>query len=201
MSTRLWILGASDPEMDAIETLLRECGENVEYAVDARGDRVQPATAYRAVRGALYDCADVTYEVECMVEDRASIESERCFTIDHHRLGDPGYGRPPSEFLAASSIGQVIAELARLGQLPKSWPVTDSGVPSIVGSIAARQGRAATVTRGLASMMGVPQWYGQIIPRDIVLTAAADHCLEAAYRGECPGVDPDALARFYSGSR
>src|SRR5690606_25622302 len=42
----------------------------------------------------------------------------RVVVIDHHRPGDPGYGRPPEEFLAASSIGQVITELARLGRLP-----------------------------------------------------------------------------------
>jgi hypothetical protein len=28
------------------------------------------------------------------------------------------------------------------------------------------------------------------------IIAAADHCLPAAYLGECPGVDPDAVARF-----
>src|SRR5690606_1592832 len=28
------------------------------------------------------------------------------------------------------------------------------------------------------------------------LAAAADHCLAAAYRGECPGVEPDALMRW-----
>ncbi len=32
--SRLWILGASDPEMEAIENLLRECGEHVVYATD-----------------------------------------------------------------------------------------------------------------------------------------------------------------------
>lgn len=33
-SSRVWLLGASDPEMEAIENLLRECGETV---VPARG--------------------------------------------------------------------------------------------------------------------------------------------------------------------
>ena len=33
--------------------------------------------------------------------------------VDHHRPGDPGYGRPPAEFLAASSLGQVLALLGR----------------------------------------------------------------------------------------
>src|SRR5690606_10871211 len=34
-----------------------------------------------------------------------------------------------------------------------------------------------------------------------VLIAAADHCLGAAYRGECPGVDPDELMRWRAESR
>jgi hypothetical protein len=34
------------------------------------------------------------------------------------------------------------------------------------------------------------------VPEDYVLAAAADHCLAAAYRGECPGVDPDALLHW-----
>src|SRR5690606_38968626 len=52
------------------------------------------------------------YCVECAPTARDRVQ------IDHHRPGDPGYGRPPAEFLPASSLGQVIAELARLGLLP-----------------------------------------------------------------------------------
>lgn len=33
------------------------------------------------------------------------------------------------------------------------------------------------------------------------LVAAADHCLGAAYRGQCPGVDPDALMAWRAASR
>lgn len=33
------------------------------------------------------------------------------------------------------------------------------------------------------------------------MVAAADHCLGAAYRGDCPGVDPDALMRWHVASR
>lgn len=52
---RLWILGASDPEMVAIERLLTEAGERWFYAVAPAGSghaRVHPARgfagAYRA---------------------------------------------------------------------------------------------------------------------------------------------------------
>src|SRR5690606_1014822 len=124
-------LGAPDPEMEMIEGLLRECGETVVYAADARGERVTAATAYRA------HCPDLAldrirsrggaiYLVECDLADARfgthSPEYTDCAAvverIDHHRPGDPGYGRQPSKFLEASSIGQVIAELARLGRLP-----------------------------------------------------------------------------------
>src|SRR5690606_4181877 len=33
-------------------------------------------------------------------------------------------------------------------------------------------------------------------PDSPVFAAAADHCLAAAYRGECPGIDPNALMRW-----
>src|SRR5690606_37180410 len=39
------------------------------------------------------------------------------------------------------------------------------------------------------------------VPQEIVYAAAADHCLAPAYRGECPGVDPDALMRWRAASR
>lgn len=47
MTDRLWILGAPKPEMQAIETLLTECGERVAYALDERGERVHAGNAYR----------------------------------------------------------------------------------------------------------------------------------------------------------
>lgn len=31
---------------------------------------------------------------------------------------------------------------------------------------------------------------------EMAYVAAADHCLGAAYRGECPGIDPDSLLRY-----
>lgn len=143
MTDRIWILGAPDPEMAAIESLLRECGERVEYALSDRGERVTAATAYRCPVPEAPEGATV-YAVECF-----DVLPDGWVRIDHHRPGDPGYGRPPAEFFAASSIGQVLDVL------------------------------------GIASRR-----------EDVVLAAAADHCLAAAYRGECPGVDPDALMRW-----
>lgn len=146
--TRLWILGASDPEMEAVEGLLRECGEQVAHATTG-GRRVDAGSAYRAdpVPGA-------THWVECESPGQA-----RQTVIDHHRPGDPGYGRPPAEFLRAASIGQVL------------------------------------------SLLDAPAGGRREVPNDLVMAAAADHCLAAAYRGECPGVDPDALMQWRVTSR
>src|SRR5690606_35849929 len=124
MTDTLWILGAPDPEMQAIETLLRECGEHVAYALDERGERVHAGNAYQAARPPVSDGQyDVVYAVECggdwfgalnvwsPYDDDGGPVLTGCIRIDHHRPGDPGYGRPPSEFFAASSLGQVCAVL------------------------------------------------------------------------------------------
>src|SRR5690606_8316720 len=108
---RIWVLGAPDPEMEAIESLLRNCGELIAYACNKKGERVTPATAHRGASVSYMTDAERVenwYLVECTVPvpDKASVQR-----IDHHRPGDHGYGRPPAEFLAASSIGQVISVL------------------------------------------------------------------------------------------
>src|SRR5690606_21065182 len=136
---RLCILGAPVPEMERIEGLLRECGETMVYATTGDGERVTPATAYRCPVPEAPEGATV-YAVECI-----DVLPDGWVRIDHHRPGDPGFGRPPSEFLAASSIGQVIAELARLGRLPETWPrlCTSEGCTWQRGELVTRGGHPA----------------------------------------------------------
>lgn len=151
--------------MEAIEQLLCECDETVAHAmVGMRA--VNASNAYYAdcpygVQGGMGESLTHVYRVECRWDH--SYESLQCgvSVIDHHHPGDPGYGRPPEEFLAASSIGQVIQELRRLGVIRPDW----------------------------------------VVPKRLVLIAAADQCLGAAYRGECPGVDPDELGQFRAEER
>lgn len=235
---RIWVLGAPDPEMETIERILRECGETVAYAANERGERLVGAAAYwgesLVTDVGNHPCTSgVTdvYLVECELltpdarfepgEDicHPELSGRAVRRIDHHRPGDPGYGRPPSEFLAASSVGQVIAELARLGRLPPEQIVGGrlawSRGPSLNGP--GMYGPPAGVIRHMhrddVGQIGACQsgWHvlepdpagvrAVAIPDDLVLTAAADHCLGAAYRGECPGVDPDALMRWRAESR
>ncbi len=196
---RLWVLGAPDPEMAAIEALLAQCGEQVAHAT-VGGTRVRPDQAYADActwHDPDPDSWDEIITIECGPTTRVTQR------IDHHRSGDPGHGRPPVEFLAASSIGQVIAALARLGRLPTAWERSDLATmrhpPGHIG-LGARPG-SRTRSTWVVTTSAFDGRGATLIPDDLVLVAAADHCLAAAYRGECPGVDPDALMRWRVESR
>ena len=219
LSKRLWILGAPDPEMEAVEVLLRKCGEAIEHAT-VGGERVHPGNAYRAdspvVHTADHDwsrsvcdgCAVDYYRVEC---DWAGSQDSR--VIDHHRPGDPGFGHGPQEFFESSSIGQVVLELARLGSLPASWvrPHEHSGAGA-PGQLRLKGYRGQWLVSEPRAYLGEVQprhYQGVLVPDDLVYTAAADHCLGAAYAGECQwweddvrcGVDPTDLGRHRAASR
>lgn len=119
----LFVLGASDPEMAEIETVVKTLGHAVAYA-SISGARVHPGIAYRATDDITVpkDCAAVV-RVECggdaIVHHPVINEGETdCVglalnspahkVVDHHNPGDPGFGRDPAEFFEASSLGQVI---------------------------------------------------------------------------------------------
>lgn len=200
MKNRIWILGAADHEMDAIKSLLIECGERFAYATIA-GRRVTAGEAYRA------DCptelGDTVYRVECAWGDCVSASVA---TIDHHEPGHPGYGVPASDFLRGSSVGQVISELARLDALPEEWGDRWLGHdPSEIGGLAFDEcdqrwgirAREADVESLCGhECCGYFAYAAVCIPTDLILTAAADHCLAAAYAGQCPGVTREALLAF-----
>lgn len=123
--------------------------------------------------------------------------------VDHHRPGDPGHGKGPADFLSASAIGQVLARLGATGE--------STGV---FGTLEAHGKRFHYGTPDGWSGQPRPKkgWYllgsgydpdgdvdcrqieAHYIPEHLVLTAAADHCLAAAYAGQCPGVDTAYLA-------
>lgn len=189
---RLWILGAPDPEMEMIESLLRAQGEAVTYAL-RDGQRVHPGNAYRAISGGgPYGLADDHRDTLVLVEcDYQDLElSWRTIHIDHHHLGDPGYGRPPIEFMEASSLGQVL-RLIHGGIWYWNQDLCSDSVLNIDGDWELRS--------DLEHPNWVPGHY--IAPTKVVLCAAADHCLTAAYRGECQGVDPEALMSWRAETR
>ena len=132
----VFVLGASDPEMDLIERILRSLGYTVIYACFGI-ERVQPNTAYQATFPIVQSNQ---VWIEC--EPSSGFGNTQAVLIDHHKKGDPGYDCPPELYLEGSSIGQVHNFL-------------------------------------------------QIEPnQDVLVAAAADHCLFEAYQGDCPGVHP-----------
>lgn len=216
------ILGASDPEMTEIEKLLREYGVVVTYAA-VDGTRVVPENAYKA-NTLITDSGVLTAGEEppwwprqsrlCIVEcGGPAIDRYRSrdTVADHHRAGDPGFGKSPDGSMSASSLGQVLSWLARVGALPATGrsflvsgrvPVgkihyavpplgdlTSRGTWHVVVGTASYD-QMSPDERGERSAQYMQTWD---IPTHLVFTAAADHCMAAACRGECLGVDPTEL--------
>lgn len=191
--TTLAILGAPDPERTACLQLLTAAGVSCLLATKD-GRAVNGQTAYQADPPTLPKTITQVLRIECSwtpdcAEKQAAqlgLKPHAVVVIDHHRPGDPGYGQPPTAFLPASSIGQVIDTLAWNGALPV-WDTFHE--PSSFGS-PIWNGYRWLVSRS-----------GMFVPTDLVMIAASDHCPAAAYQGRCPGVDPDALMRWRATTR
>lgn len=196
----IFILGARDPEMEQIARLLKYQWIRPAYAgrIQANGEAdFSPSAVNQA--NALFDengrqvemppkemrkLIKSAFLVEC---DFPGIEPKgRC---DHHRPGDPGFGLPPEHFWQASSLGQVA------GLLHFELPV---------------DGRCGGCQRELA--IAAENWVAADLPiaesccdgkkylaPSFAYAAAADHCLAAAYAGQCPGIDPAELAEWRIG--
>jgi len=196
MSKICVIFGAPDPEAAESRRILDACG--VPHAQATCGGRpVHPGNAYRAdgtdrpvPEGAdawLFECGG----------DGLPPHAKR---FDHHRPGDPGFGAPPEDFLPASSIGQMVSALAASGDLEQTgWPHSLSH-PDDDGPGAGEL--------DLCSAPETDPWWrvgtnvsALAVPTGLLLVAAADHCLRAAYAGECPGVSPEWLADWRIKSR
>jgi hypothetical protein len=165
MTDRIWILGASDP----IERLLRECGESVVHVANEPIHIGDATTVYTV------DCDPPlavgtgwgdpgAYHQPLQIGARWYPRAEADYT---RRIVRIGRRCPPSEFLPDSSIGQVIAELARLSPcpLPAEWD-TD-----YVPGLALGQYFRAQDARYLVGTEDGPMY----VPRDIV-RAAARNC-------------------------
>lgn len=100
--SRIFVLGAPDPEMDAIQTLLDEHGERFTFAM-VRAHRVYPGNAYAATRTRnKIEPGEQVITIEC---DVRGLRVSR--VIDHHRPGDPGYACTPERYWEGSSYGQL----------------------------------------------------------------------------------------------
>lgn len=213
----IFILGASDPEMESIQELLDGANVNYIYAMKD-GKRVHPGNAYSADIPADDDYEDIVvrggvmYLVECEINDpRLGLHGNPdtpaiVFTIDHHRPGDPGFGKGPEDFLSASSIGQVFTILQRChhyvapGKKYKESCNCSSDDGFTLEALEAsgwkscgNDHKCTSDKWVLVDEDGVCRHYPHEVPDEIVVVAAADHCLGHAYRGLCPGVNKNDL--------
>ncbi len=106
---QFFVLGARDPEMEEIARVLD--AEGIKWTTATSGGRaVTSAEAYEAtgVNGLLPRGPRELVFVECDVMglDAADV-------CDHHNPGDPGYDKPPEEYLKGASLGQVLSLLGR----------------------------------------------------------------------------------------
>lgn len=208
MTKYFFVLGAPDPEMEAIERLLVSVGVPYEYAYGMNGRRVTRATAYWAVGLGGGRSTGAMVLVECGGDE--DFAGARGVRVDHHHPGDPGYGRGPEEAVAASSIGQVISILAGINYLPRDWEVVEGTDHRSLGEIELSADGAYVVgmTPLWVDAPGSGEPYGPtpmarvaVIPEGVAIVAAADHCPAAAYQGRVPGVDPVRLALWRAESR
>src|SRR6266498_1772927 len=115
-----FLISPASVDMSAIENLLLNCGQiSIQAVVDGR--RVHPGNAYKysVSREQLSEAGFAETMTSgatlVFVECGADPLPEGSIRVDHHRPGDPGYGRPPAEYWEASSIGQIFQLIAALG--------------------------------------------------------------------------------------
>ena len=206
-----FVLGANDPEMQAIEHLLRTCHQEFRYMKNGV-NRVTTEEAYYSTNNIdiglsaglpTSDQAWTIVFIECggyHAAKKATLQYiGGLFHIDHHQPTDPGYGRPPEDFMLASSLGQAISLLARFGCLDDIYYLSSDWD----WSPADNRWQLGRIWRTAYSDITDISWYVDIgshnnkfharIPRELVMTAAADHCLLAAYKNKCPGVSRSEL--------
>lgn len=188
------LFGAGDTEQSVAQISLCDLYRIPYSFATFRGARVSPSTAYQADGvdfGGSADVPNLVVLFEChpayVIDSSPATGPVDLKTVvaDHHRPGDPGYGRTPDEFLQASSIGQLVAVLAENFVLN---PRADTDMVPARTNFLLRDDDYWIATAG--ARLSARYWK---VPSEVVLAAAADHCLHAAYRGECPGVDPDEL--------
>jgi len=106
MSFYVYILGSKDTEMDVIESVLKDKGLPYGYALNEKDQRVFPAEAYSFAsqsKGTIGDGEEFIW-IECATGGQKS-------NMDHHFPGNPGFGLPAEQSVAASSLGQLCKHL------------------------------------------------------------------------------------------
>lgn len=150
----VFMLGADDPEMRAMEKILkkRKLGRVSHATVD--GIRVSPGSAYRADEVPGLIAGDTLVRIEC---EPVSVPTDvKVIVIDHHRPGDSGYDLGPEQFWEASSIGQLHIFL---DVTPTRWRKTIAALDHCFS--AALRNECPGVIGGEVLLMGVAEIVAQ----------------------------------------
>lgn len=182
----IFVLGSRDAEMVCIREAVEEAGfccvqagnwgrlPNGALTFVPVGPGQSGTVVARITCGGAYDVVSIHPDDTYLGIEVAGPWGPAFF--DHHD-NHPNASLPPSEFLRASSLGQVIQWLAARDLLPE-WSAS-SRVVCVVG-------KSTLYMHPNDDCWCVGDY---IIPPRYVAQAAADHCIAAAFAGQCPGVD------------
>jgi hypothetical protein len=194
--------------MGLIRKLLDTCVVAYVDAVDVKGERVTPRTAYCVspkwldslqfvIPGSTTRIDDFEFQSRrpqlILVECGTALPHTRRFdegVLDHHHPSQTAANFGPDRAFEASSLAQVISVLLRYGLTADlGWEVTGCVKPFQLGEEMAGE---IQKENGVYVAM---QMDGDIlcIPNRYVVAGAADHNLPASYRGEVYGVAPEAV--------
>jgi hypothetical protein len=186
----LTLLGAPDPEMFRIEQVCKLFGIPIIYARKGN-QRVNPSQAKDSDPIEITNDYYEIIQVECRVplKFKSYFSLPKIVTIDHHEPGDPGSEYGPSEFVRGSSLGQFLLHLSEMFTFNKLADVGFVLIPDLSFS------QPLVFYNDCWLIRDKSKNYYRICD-DFKFAMAADHCLGAAYRGECPGVEPDQLMNW-----
>ena len=179
MDNTLFVLGAHDPEMAKIESILRLLGYQFVYALDGE-KRSIVSSAYSSTHFNVFNL-NIVY-IEC----DSIYDNDKMVFLDHHKEGDYGYLLDYNDFIEASSLGQFFKYIL---------------IHDFYYVVSILNLKVDSFKRSYKEVMyfNNDNWYLDtkegtvIIPEDIVLLSGIDHCLSDAYKGKCKGIDKDLL--------
>lgn len=199
----LFVLGADDPEMRAIDALLRQHGQQVVYAVDAT-QTDDGGTAFAAAD------SETAYAFRAVSDEPAGIHQSRAIgtinpptmwgdVLQSHWAANKGYHPRPRICVIECVPATDVAVPCPRGAEPGSTVYRidhdrpgDADNPTLFGQPPSEYFYASS----LGQVYGLIGLRRDSAPVEHRFIAAADHCLPDAYQGRCPSVHPQEFAQW-----
>ena len=223
MTNYFFVLGSEDQESLLVEKLLRAMTETrliAGFGFAAKdGKRCSAENAYQATevmveyQSEKVGSQEVVYVyIECCLP--VGEGEMKPIVLDHHRPGDPGFGKPASDSVSASSFGQVLSLFGKIPNIDfvQSYgeALSSLGCRNVGGSCDATCEIYNTPAPGGFVFESGAWWLGVgvhgigggacastafALPAGWVAKMAADHNLREALDGEVQGITlEDVLA-------